>query len=72
MQTAESIDPYLIVAQDFVLVDGGITSYALKSGDPVFVSNAVEKENGWLSFHPFKVGPPAKVYCESVRSENFD
>ena len=77
MQSAESIasdtiDSNVIAAQDFSMVDGGITAYAPKDGDPVFVQNAVGNENSWLSFHRFKDGgPPAEVYCESVRSESF-
>ena len=75
MQSAESIvsdsiDSDVIAAQDFSMVDGGITAYAPNSGNPVFVSNAVENENGVLSFQPFNDGPPAEVYCESVRFEN--
>lgn len=62
--SAESIDP--IVAQDFVLTDGGITGYA-SNGSLVGVSNPVANENGWLSFLRPDEGAtisPAKVYCE--------
>ncbi|KAH9166036.1 hypothetical protein EDB89DRAFT_259404 [Lactarius sanguifluus] len=62
--TAESIDS--IVAQNFVLTNGGITAYA-SNGSLVGVSNTVATENGWLSFLLPNEGvtiPPAEVYCE--------
>jgi len=68
-QSAESIDS--IVAQNFVLKDGGITAYA-SNGSLVGVSNPVATENGWLPFllHDKDVTiAPAEVYCELVSSE---
>ena len=67
--SAESIDS--IVAENFVLTDGGITAYA-PDGGLVGVSNSVATENGWLSFLLPDEGvtvAPAEVYCELVGSE---
>jgi hypothetical protein len=70
MQSAESIESDSIVAYDFALIDGGITTNSANDGDPVFASNAVGTENSLLSFHDVVLdGPAAEVYCESVRSE---
>jgi len=55
-----------IVAQNFVLADGGITAYA-SDGGVVAVSKPVPNESGLLSFlRPDKgeTVAPAEVYCE--------
>jgi hypothetical protein len=70
MQSAESIAVESTVASNFSLVDGGITAYAPNGEVPLFASNALGTENSLLSFHYFgEDGPPAEVYCQSVRCE---
>ncbi|KAI9453021.1 hypothetical protein BJY52DRAFT_1290936 [Lactarius psammicola] len=62
--SAESLES--IVAENFVLKDGGITAYAL-DGSPVGVSDAVATEDGWALFALLDEGEtiaPAEVYCE--------
>ncbi|KAI9444487.1 hypothetical protein H4582DRAFT_1806987, partial [Lactarius indigo] len=62
--STESIDS--IVAQNFVLTNGGITAYG-SNGSPVAVSNPVATENGLLSFLLPDEGvtiTPAEAYCE--------
>ena len=68
-QSVESI--HSIVAQNFVMTDGGITAYA-SDGGLVGVSNLVANESGRLSFLRPDEGvtvAPAEVYCELVSSE---
>jgi hypothetical protein len=66
MQSAEYIDSDSIVAHDFALVDGGITT---NDGDPVFASNPWRKRTACCRSMTSLDGPAAEVYCESVRSE---
>jgi hypothetical protein len=71
MQSAESIDSESIVAQSFVLTNGGITAYA-SDGGLVGVSKPVSNESSWLPFLRPEVGVklvPEEVYCELVSSE---
>lgn len=66
MQSNDSIDS--IIAQQFVLTDGGITAYG-PDGSLVGVSNPVANESGQLSFFIPDNGTtssPAEVYCELV------
>ena len=69
MQTTESIAT--ILADTFVLVDGGMTAYTL-DGNLVSVSESVPSENGPLSFSTsaanLEIGG-AKMYCELVSCE---
>jgi hypothetical protein len=66
MQTADSI--VTIVAEDFLLTDGGVTAYA-PDGSFVGASKAVPSQNGLLSFqHPYGSIQIliAQIYCELV------
>ena len=65
-QSTNSIDS--IIAQQFVLSDGGITAYG-SDGSVVGVSNRVANESGQLSFLIPDNGTtilPAGAYCKLV------
>jgi hypothetical protein len=66
VQSAESMNS--IMAENFVMVQGGITAYG-SDGSIAAVSSGFPEENGWLSFVGTENMTPTQMYCELVSSD---